>query len=27
VKAHASRALVTMRRLSTETSDLSGVQR
>jgi RNA polymerase sigma-70 factor (sigma-E family) len=27
VKAHASRALVTMRRLCTETSDLSGVQR
>jgi RNA polymerase sigma-70 factor (sigma-E family) len=27
VKAHASRALLTMRRLSTETSDLSGVQR
>lgn len=27
VKAHASRALVTLRRLSAETSDLSGVQR
>ena len=27
VKAHASRALATMRRVSTETSDLSGVQR